>query len=132
MKKVLFIIACVFTQQSYAACSQNDMSGKWWIVANSPAAVVRCVAVFSGSSIVSSKSSCVIMMDSGGSEDFIFEKANFTVRSDCRVAISVTDPSDGSVDNGYGWMTRDGEVIVGATQNSGDGSASSVHAVKMY
>lgn len=72
------------------------------------------------------------MMDSGGSEDFIFEKANFTVRSDCRVAISVTDPSDGSVDNGYGWMTRDGEVIVGATQNSGDGSASSVHAVKMY
>jgi len=132
MKNIFIIALMIFAQQSFAACSQNDMTGKWWVVANSPAAVVRCVAYFNGSNFVSSKSSCVIMLDSGGSQEFSYDQASFTVRSDCRVAMSVTDPSNGSVDNGYGWMTRDGEVIVGATQNSGDGSATSVHAVKMY
>ena len=131
MRVYLFLALILCSSFANAICTQNEMSGKWWVVANNNNNVVRCLLYFDNTVFNTNKSYCVGMPADGSAEiEFKFLSGSFDVNSECRVKVTTVDEF-GSTDAGYGYLSRDGEMLNFGLRSS-DGSVTSGVGTKIY
>ena len=119
------------TNKVVTACSTDDMSGNWIIVANNPKAVVQCNSLFRLGVMDVSQTRCTAYVNEFGSEPLNIKSAEFVIESDCKISMTIVDAADDSTDTGTAFMTNDKQVIIGYTQNDSDLNATSFHMIKV-
>lgn len=123
---VLFLTA----NAAYSSCSQNDMNGTWWYNMSWSSGAARCKLVIQNGLALESKSVCVSQDYGQVDIEQTPHDVTFLVDKTCRVQLSILQ-SDEEDMSGWGWLTRDGEVLMGTMRVGQTGPVITVQALKM-
>jgi len=116
------------------SCSNDDMTGVWLTIINTPDSVMRCKTTFTGSNFVSSSSPpCDRLLNNGSSDEVPIHSGEVLVSSNCKVVINMRVQQTGTLieNKGIGWMSNDKQHILAATTNGFEGGNSSYTALKI-
>lgn len=127
------LVALVFFMSATSAlsdCSQRDMEGRWWYVMSFNGGAARCLLDIRGNSVDERTSVCIYQEDYNLEQKTTPRGVTFDVYPDCKVKLYVSQSDEDDM-AGWGWLSRDGETLLGTMQVGQTGTVLKVDATKI-
>ena len=128
---IIMLFALLTSAGTHAACSNADMTGEWVITKNGfYGGHTLCKIKFANNKAKASTNNCTYNDDDGNSATFGFKSSTrFTVNAACKITIKAAN-NMGAVLTGEGYMSRDGNNMVGQVTNQ-NGVPMTINGVKL-
>ena len=130
IKVVVAFFVLMFATTALSDCSQRDMEGRWWYVMSFNGGAARCLLDISGNLVDERTSVCIHQEDFNLEEKTTPRGVTFDVYPDCKVKLYVSQSDEDDM-AGWGWLSRDGETLLGTMQVGQTGIVLKVDATKI-